>query len=131
MLEFFILAILAFAIVCVTLAVTRRRAERRADAVSRGARVRLPCRVSWQESTKRKSFVYGKIEMAESGTGRFIRPFRSPIAIPAGRVAAVKQSWRPGVSMLSYQPISGPEIRILLSEADADALRRGLSGDYS
>lgn len=129
--EFFLLAILAFAILCATLGVTRRRAARRADAASRGEKAQFPCRVSWRECTKRKSFVYGKIEVSESGAGLFMRPFRSPAPIPVGRVSEVTKSWRPGISMISYQPISGPEIRILLSEADVNALRRGLSEDHS
>ncbi|WP_406286725.1 hypothetical protein [Streptomyces sp. NBC_00209] len=107
-------------------ALTQRRARRRATEVAHAGKAAVPCRISWPAGIGRKAFVYGKLHISD-GTVFFGRRSAQLIELPAAGTVESEPSWRAGNSLLSYRPREGEMIRILASAVDAETISRALT----
>ncbi|MFF3375237.1 hypothetical protein ACFYXF_20095 [Streptomyces sp. NPDC002680] len=128
--EFLLIGIVACGTAAVVRSTTRRRAGRRSSALAESSAGKLPCRVSWQAGTGRKGFVYGKV-VAGAGTDgelAFSRRWKDSVELPRSEWIHREESWRAGLVNLRYTAPGRGEVRILLSERDADTLELLLRG---
>lgn len=128
--EFLLLGIVACGTAAVARSTTRRRAGRRATGLAESGAVKLPCRVSWEAGTGRKGFVYGKVVVGAGADGglAFSRRWKNPVELPRSEWVHREESWRAGLINLRYTAPGKGEVRILLSERDADTLEGLLRG---
>ncbi|WP_405767571.1 hypothetical protein [Streptomyces sp. NBC_01538] len=108
---------------------TRRRASGRGAELAESGSTQLPCRISWKAGTGRKKFLYGKIAAGADGGLAFLRQWKDPVQLPRSDWVHREASWRAGLVNLRYAAPGQGEIRILLSEGDADTLERLLRGE--
>ncbi|MFF7339423.1 hypothetical protein ACFZAT_19005 [Streptomyces sp. NPDC008163] len=107
-------------------ALTQRRARKRATDVAHAGAAAIPCRISWPAENGRKAFVYGKLHIS-GGTVLFGRRSARLIELPAGGTVESEPSWRAGNSLLSYRSREGETIRILAGTVDAETISRALT----
>jgi hypothetical protein len=127
LLEFALLSGLALLTVAAARAATRRRSTRRA-AMDAGA-ARFPCRVTWREGLGRRGSVYGKISAPRDEEPTFTRRWGPGIHLPRSLHIDRQPSWRMGLTTLTYTAPEHGEIRILLSEGDAESVKKLLRAE--
>lgn len=126
--EFLFLGILASGVVAVARSATRKRSGGRSAELAESGSIRIPCRVSWKAGTGRKTFVYGKVVADAGGELAFSRRRKDPVPLPRSDWVHREVSWRAGLVNLRYTVPGQDEVRILLSEGDADTLEGLLRG---
>jgi hypothetical protein len=110
-------------------AMTRRRATRRASELADSGTVRIPCRVSWPAGTGKKAFVYGKVTANADGELTFARRGgRRTVPLPRSPWIHTEPSWRTGLVNLRYAVPGRGDVRMLLSERDAETVEGLLVG---
>jgi hypothetical protein len=129
LIEFVFLGILVSAVVAVARSTTRKRAGRRSAELAESGSTRIPCRVSWKAGTGRKAFVYGKVVASVDGQLAFSRRWKAPVRLPRSEWVHREASWRAGLVNLRYATPGRGDVRILVSEGDADTLERLLRGE--
>ncbi|MFD9792000.1 hypothetical protein ACFWXK_13720 [Streptomyces sp. NPDC059070] len=121
--EMLLILAVAGATTRVVMSVRRRRAAERSAQLRDGNRVEIPCRITWKQGTGSRGSVYGKLTAApDGGQVLFVRPMRSAVPVPAGRIAQTANSWRAGNTDLLYRTLDGQEIRIMTSAPDTKAV---------
>lgn len=126
--EFLLLGAIAFGVAAVTRSIIRKRAGRRSAELPESGSIRIPCRVSWKAGTGRKAFVYGKVVADAGGELAFSWRWKDPVPLPRSDWVHREVSWRAGLVNLRYAVPGQGEVRILLSEGDADTLEGLLRG---
>lgn len=109
-------------------AMTRRRATRRAADLADSGMVRIPCRVSWPAGTGKKAFVYGKVTVDAAGELTFARRGGRTMPLPRSAWIHTEPSWRTGLVNLRYAVPGRGDVRMLLSEKDAETVAGLLVG---
>ncbi|MDX2604045.1 hypothetical protein PV379_21045 [Streptomyces caniscabiei] len=122
LIEFIILGIFACGVAMFVRSMIRRRGIRRNSALATHGFVKFPCRISWEAGTGKKAFTYGKIRAGADGGLRFSRRGGSGVDLPRCVRVHREPSWRAGLVTLRYSVPGKGDIRILLSETDAETI---------
>jgi hypothetical protein len=120
--ELLLLAVAAVGTGALVRAANRRRATSRAVDLAATGTTSVPCRISWSAGTGNKAFVYGKVVTGADGQPAFARRGRSPLPLPRNGSVRVEPSWRTGLVTLRYVVPGQGDVRMLLSEKDADTV---------
>jgi hypothetical protein len=129
LIEFLILGILALAAAMVTRSLNRRRAAGRNTALAGSGSAEFPCRLSWEAGTGKKAFVYGKVRAGKDGGLAFSRLGGALVSLPRSDWVHREKSWRADLVTLRYTAPGKGEVRMLLSEADAELVERRIRRD--
>lgn len=124
LLEFALLSVVALLAGAAVRAGTRRRSSRRGAELTNTGAANFPCRVAWRGGLGRRGSVYGKISASPDGEPTFTRRWGSTIQLPRSKHINQEPSWRTGLTTLTYTPPEHGEISILLSEGDAENVKK-------
>ncbi|MES5821357.1 hypothetical protein [Streptomyces sp. RG80] len=128
LLELLLLALVAGGTGTAVRAANRRRAARRATALAASGTVSIPCRVSWPAGTGKKAFVYGKVVAGAAEGPAFSRRGGAAVPLPRGGTVHCEPSWRTGLVNLRYAVSGQGDVRMLLTEKDAETVEGLLRG---
>jgi hypothetical protein len=120
--ELLLLAAVAAGTGVLVRAANRRRATGRAADLAATGTASFPCRISWPAGTGKKAFVYAKVAVGADGRLAFARRGRSPVALPGRGSVRIEPSWRTGMVTLRYAVPGQGDVRMLLSEKDAETV---------
>ncbi|MFJ7780246.1 hypothetical protein [Streptomyces yangpuensis] len=121
--EWVVLALVAFLAGSVMRRTVARRAAGRTEAASGGAAAAVPCRARWRQGARRRTFGYGKLGAGAGADGAgavFKAPLRPAVRLPVGGRASVRESRRPGMRVLEYRAPDGQRIDFLVYDAEAE-----------
>lgn len=122
LLEFVLLGAVAWGTAALVRRVTRRRAGQRLAELSESGRTAFPGRLSWAAGTGRKAFVTGRVLAAAGGPLVFSRWSGDTVELPPADAPRCEPSWRGGLATVHYAVPGRGEVRLLLSEKDAETV---------
>lgn len=124
--ELLLLGILAYVAAMIVRSTTRRRATKRSAKLAEFGSAEFPCQLSWETEVGKKSFVYGKVLAANEGLA-FSRRRGGLVSLPRSDWVHRETSWRTGLVILRYTVPGKGDVRLLVSEADAELIEGFLS----
>ncbi|MHC5902678.1 hypothetical protein ACVNF4_01980 [Streptomyces sp. S6] len=129
LLELAVLAMVATLAGATVRAATRRRAARRDAELAETGTAAFPCRITWKEGLGRRGSVYGKLGVTNDKEPEFTPRWKPPVPLPRSPHISQEPSWRTGLTTLTYTPPTHGEITILLSDGDAENVKKILGSE--